>query len=186
MHESPICHVTLVTPPPLRRLVGAAPGIALSATVTCEGGHGQRAVYFVFMSQLHTQRKVDMIKTRILAVVGSLALGSLAFAGYTNHREVTLSLTGLWAYGNIRDTRVSADSVQYLSCATVFQAGNPPYGYCDARDATSQRLYCVTKDPATIGAMAGVSDNSQVFFSCDAPNGHMTGFSLTQSSTVVQ
>jgi hypothetical protein len=127
----------------------------------------------------------DMMKTTILSVVASLGLASLALAGYTTHQEVVVSLTERWALGNIRDARVSADNVQYLSCAVVFQDGNLPYGLCDARNAAGDRLYCVTKDPAVMGAMAGISDNSQVFFSCGARR-NMTGFSVTQSSLVEQ
>jgi hypothetical protein len=126
-----------------------------------------------------------MMKTSILSVVASLGLGSLALAGLTTHQEVAVSLTGRWALGNIRDARVSADNVQYLSCAVVFQGKNSPYGLCDARNAAGDRLYCVTNDPAVMGAMAGISDISQVFFSCDAKK-NMTGFSVTQSSLVEQ
>jgi hypothetical protein len=126
-----------------------------------------------------------MMRTSVLSVVASLALGSLALAGTIAHQEVEVSLTGRWALGNIRDARVSADDVQYLSCSVVFQKGNPPYGLCDARNAAGDRLYCVTMDPAVMSAMTGISDNSQVFFSCDARR-NMTGFSVTQSSLVEQ
>jgi hypothetical protein len=124
----------------------------------------------------------DMKKTAILYGVGLLGLAATAWAGLAVSRETQVDLVARTANGSIRDTRASADTVQYLSCFVSISApGAAAVAYCDARDAASERLICSVADPAFVQLAQSISAVSYVSFTCDA-SGHLTSLTVNSGS----
>lgn len=111
-----------------------------------------------------------MKKTAFLSALSLLAVSGLASAGMTRSRETQVDLTTRRASGSIYDTRMSADTVQYIGCMVykTNPAANPSM-QCDAMDAESERLTCYGGGDAGLVSVAlGISDSSFISFSCDA------------------
>ncbi len=110
-----------------------------------------------------------MKKTLFLSALSLLAVSGLAWAGGTRSRETQVDLTTRRASGSIYDTRMSADTVQYIGCMVykTNPAGNPGVS-CDAMDAESERLNCVSSDAVLVSLVLGISDSSFISFACDA------------------
>lgn len=117
-----------------------------------------------------------MKRTAFLSAA-SLLVSGLAWAGLSVSRETQVDLVARKASGSLHATRVSADSVQYITCIVSVTPGSTGSVRCDARDAEAERLQCVSADAAVVRAALGISESSFVSFSCDE--------SLNLSSLVV-
>ena len=123
-----------------------------------------------------------MKKTAVLCSVGLLSLAAIAWAGLAVSRETQVDLVARTASGSVRDTRASADTVQYIACFVSIPApGAAAAVWCDARDAASERLICSVSDPAFAQLAQSISAASYVSFSCDA-NGHLSSLTVNTGS----
>lgn len=122
-----------------------------------------------------------MKKTLLLSAVSLLAVSGLAWAGSTRSRETQVDLTTRRATGSVYDTRMSADTVQYIGCMVYGTAGNLGV-WCDAMDAESERLNCGSADDALASLALGISDSSFISFACDANSNLLTNLAVTNGS----
>ena len=108
-----------------------------------------------------------MKKTAFLSALSLLAVSGFAWAGMTRSRETQVDLTTRRASGSIYDTRMSADTVQYIGCMVYGTAGSKPAVWCDAMDAESERLSCESTEAGLVSLALGISGSSFISFACD-------------------
>jgi hypothetical protein len=105
------------------------------------------------------------------AILTASALASgPAGAGAVLSGETHVDTVNRVAYGNLPDTRNSADSTQYIGCWVLGVAGSSTTVDCSAEDAASQRLRCSSADPELVKVAQAITDTSHVYFKCDASN----------------
>jgi hypothetical protein len=63
--------------------------------------------------------------------------------------------------------RASADSVQYIGCQ-LYLSGGVVRLACNANDVNSHYLSCSTDDRELVRIGQSISDNSYLYFRCDA------------------
>jgi hypothetical protein len=105
---------------------------------------------------------------RKIAMVGIfLASAGLAWAGATNHCETSVLPRSYIASGSFQDTRFSPDSIQYILCDMYLSGGQARLD-CLAMDVDQDYLTCHTTDPEIIKIAQYITDQSYIYFRCDA------------------
>lgn len=110
------------------------------------------------------------MQKKTLFLVLPLLLGtSLAWAGRANYFETQVDPAARTALGSLYDTRNSADNVQYIGCYLNLIGGAARLT-CEARDAANDSLSCSSTNAELIKIAQSLSDNSYIYFQCDAGN----------------
>lgn len=99
--------------------------------------------------------------TFILATISCFAM-----AGYVNHTQVGVDTAGRTAYGSMVGARNSADATQYIGCSVV-NFGSP-YALCFARNSAGTNVTCSTTNAGHIDQVAGLNNESYLYFQWDA------------------
>ena len=85
-----------------------------------------------------------------LVVIGTLGIGSAAFAGSKWAGDVNVNLTTRVVMANLGSARNSADSMQHVGCDVIAQKGSATLAFCYARDAAGVSMSCTTTSPAFV------------------------------------
>jgi hypothetical protein len=108
-----------------------------------------------------------MMGRRIFALALVLA-ASPAFAGFTQPQDVDVDPATLTALGDYVSARYSTDEIAFIGCGlrtTVTAAGDTfEFGFCQARDAAGEELFCTTSNPDLLRTISSIADFSFVLF----------------------
>jgi hypothetical protein len=105
---------------------------------------------------------------KAVLIVTLLAGANLVWAGASNHFETRVDLTRRVAYGSFTDTRASADTTQYIGCDLYLSGGTEARLGCLAKDTALEALSCSTTNPEIVKISQAISDQSYIYFRCDA------------------
>jgi hypothetical protein len=126
-----------------------------------------------------------------LVLCAGAVVAMTAYAGYKRVEPVYVYSSGGtgYAYGNLSDTRNSADATQYISCYVALyltqtgSMGSASYG-CQAENASGVSLSCYGTDPTVAQYISsGLKGDSYIYFS-NNQNGYCTYIEIDQSSTI--
>ena len=126
-----------------------------------------------------------------LVLCAGVVVAMKAYAGYTRVEPVYVyNSDGVgYAYGNLSDTRNSADTTEYITCYVVLylsqtgSMGSAAYG-CEAVNSSYTSLGCSGTDPTVAQYLAsGLKGDSFIYFTNNA-DGYCTLIEIEQSSII--
>lgn len=108
---------------------------------------------------------------KLVFVSALLAVTTVAVAGSNGGQPVNIWTDGsgqLNANGTFKNTRNSADSVQYIGCSLFSYDTGTFYANCYAYSATGQYVSCTTSDANMLKAVQTLNPASYLYFVVNA------------------
>lgn len=105
-----------------------------------------------------------MISTFVLSVACT-AFSHTVSAGQRVPSEVSINLTGKYAYGSLATAHNSADNIQAIGCQIVSQTGLlNPTATCSAIDKNRVTASCTTSEPQMVHMAESIGNDSHLHF----------------------
>lgn len=98
-------------------------------------------------------------------LVACAVLSNAASAGQRVPSDVSINLSGKYAYGSLATVHNSIDNIQSIGCQIVSQTGFPnPTATCSALDKNRVAVSCMTSEPQMVHMAEAVGNDSHLHF----------------------